>query len=392
MKTLISREQDGLYHHDADRFPFVASLDCHDVATFAKIVNVQTNRTLFYANILGHMDNVKRMIERLGIPKNKVLILYEAGSLGFYPYRSFTKDKYACLVIAPSFIPDNNRNRKTNKKDCGANLNYHLSGILEYVSIPSPQDEDARDCLRYRTGIAQRITKQQQRITGFVKRHGYFYDITKSTWTKKHHTWLRTLPLARTLRSILDLMLEELDMLLHQCSRCEAVSEQLVAATPQYLTSVSALKLIPGLGPVNAMTIAFECRDLKRFSHPTAVPLFVGLVPGKHASGDKDPDLAITKEGNSFARRALVGASKVYRDRRAMYTEKELTAFPPPLRDFLRKLQDRLCTRYRYLVSKGKHSNKARCAIARELAMFLWEYQVKFLPYLDQEVVIKKAA
>jgi|SRR5271157_2108026 len=60
MNSLVSRKQDGLYHHNAERFPVSASLDCHDKATFVKIINVQQNRTLLHSNILGRLDNVKR--------------------------------------------------------------------------------------------------------------------------------------------------------------------------------------------------------------------------------------------------------------------------------------------------------------------------------------------
>jgi hypothetical protein len=40
--------------------------------------------------------------------------------------------------------------------------------------------------------------------------------------------------------------------------------------------------------------------------------------------------------------------------------------------------------RYRYLRDKGKAGNKTRCAIARELAGFVWELSNKIAPKLEE--------
>ena len=59
---------------------------------------------------------------------------------------------------------------------------------------------------------------------------------------------------------------------------------------------------------------------------------------------------------------------------------------------FVRKMQDRLNSRHRHLRGRGKHINKVRCAIARELIMFLWEYSTKIIPELEFGTVKSKKA
>ena len=53
-------------------------------------------------------------------------------------------------------------------------------------------------------------------------------------------------------------------------------------------------------------------------------------------------------------------------------------------KEFLERVQKRLCIRYRYLRDKGKAGNKTRCAIARELAGFVWELSNKIAPKLEK--------
>jgi transposase len=389
---LINRGTDGRFHHDNKQFPYVVSLDCHDKATFTKIVNVNTEQIIFNHNILGSLANVIRIMESCHVPKNKTLILYEAGSLGFYPYRCFTKAGYACLVINPNSIPNNNMRRKTNKKDAGANLNYHLSGILSYVTVPTERDEAARDLQRHRESIVEQHTKQRQRINTFTKRKGFIFELTKSNWSKAHEKWLQTIALDPIDRSLLDCMLDELNTIESHIKKIEKLITTTVDSNKEYAFLTAAYALLPGFGRVTAKTVVLECPDYGRFVRPNAVGNFVGLIPGKKSSGDSDPAMSITKEGNGHLRKSFVSASKYFGDRRHLYSAKELDKFPTVLKMFLNKCQERLHSRYRHLKSKGKNVNKVRCAVARELGSFIWEYQVKILPQIDREEIFRLAA
>lgn len=119
---------------------------------------------------------------------------------------------------------------------------------------------------------------------------------------------------------------------------------------------------------------------------------YMGLIPGKHASGKSDPSRSITKAGNRFLRLAYVGAAKWYRDRRLMKSKKFIKSLPEPIQPSLERLQDRLCSRYRYLCANGKPSNKAKCAIAREMCAFTWEIMTIIAPQLSKYQKLQKAA
>jgi len=67
---------------------------------------------------------------------------------------------------------------------------------------------------------------------------------------------------------------------------------------------------IPGVGVITAAVFLASIGDVKRFGgKPRDAGPFLGLVPRQGQSGDDDPQLRITKEGNAMARRLLVIAA-----------------------------------------------------------------------------------
>lgn len=371
---------------------FLVSLDAHKRTYFVKIVDSRTDKVLFNSGIVGTIKNVIDRLEMLKLAKKETTVLYEAGCVGFHPYWQLHDAGYGCLVIAPSSIPLNNRLRKSDKHDCSSNLQYHISGLLRYVTVPDKDTLHIRELNRYRDGLVDKLRKQKQLINAFTLRHGHIFDGTKNDWSVAHHKWLKGLKLSPTLQITLQLLLEELDSIDNHITKCEGEIQNNIKARPNIENQVAKFKLLPGIGPIIAQTIVFECGELSRFGRPDQVSRFLGLTPGMQQSGNSSPVLAITKEGNEFARRMIISASKFYADRRCLYSEKELLLLPEKLGTFVRKMQDRLNSRHRHLRGRGKHINKVRCAIARELIMFLWEYSTKIIPELEFGTVKSKKA
>ena len=117
-----------------------------------------------------------------------------------------------------------------------------------------------------------------------------------------------------------------------------------------------------------------ELGDITRFDNPRQLAAFVGLNPSEHSSGGSRRLGAITKTGNGRARRALIEGAWAYRHPAKMSYEiqKRQEGLPKVVQDISWKAQVRLCKRFRRLTSRGKHSNVAVTAIARELVAFMW--------------------
>ena len=101
---------------------------------------------------------------------------------------------------------------------------------------------------------------------------------------------------------------------------------------------------------------------------------YLGLVPSENSSGPRRRQGAITKAGNSSARRAFIEAAWAYQHnaRVSWVIARRQTELPQPVIDLAWKAQLRLCARYRRLCARGLNRNKIVVAIARELAGFVW--------------------
>jgi len=299
----------------------------------------------------------------------------------------FAKAGYCCKIIAANSIPRKGSGKKKNDRtDAINNLHYFTAGTLRFVQIPSESEVADREIIRYRRDLSERIGKQKQQIYAFTKRHGLVFDLGKTSWTKTHRKWLKTVAVHQSARFVLDAHIEELERLETKLSEVEKTLDEIFNANVRYKASKELYSLLPGIGSINAMTLVLEGGDLRRFPHPNAFMSYTGLIPGSRSSGGSNPEVSITKEGNSLLRLALVNAASVYRDCRYLYSSKQIDAMACPIqKEFLRRLQERLCKRYRHLRDEGKkRGNQAKCAVARELAGFVWELVNKIAPQFEE--------
>jgi transposase len=138
-----------------------------------------------------------------------------------------------------------------------------------------------------------------------------------------------------------------------------------------------------GVGLIVAVTVVAEVGDIGRFENPKQLMAFLGLNPGEHSSGSKVRGRGITKSGNSSVRRLLYEAAWSYRQRPKVgaYMRQHMPAdVPQEAKDIAWKAQVRLCRRYRALLGRGKKSQVAITAVARELVGFMWSIATTTCP------------
>jgi transposase len=70
------------------------------------------------------------------------------------------------------------------------------------------------------------------------------------------------------------------------------------------------LRQVGGVGPIVALAYVLTLEHPGRFRKSRAVGPYLGLVPGRSQSGDSDPQLGITKEGDAFLRRLVVQSAQ----------------------------------------------------------------------------------
>ncbi len=103
---------------------------------------------------------------------------------------------------------------------------------------------------------------------------------------------------------------------------------------------------------------------------------YLGLILGEYSSGSKVRSRGITKIGNSELRRLLYEAAWSYRSPAKvgswLITYRPSTATQVSI-EIAWKAQQRLCARYKTLLQKGKKSQVAITAVARELTGCMWD-------------------
>lgn len=70
------------------------------------------------------------------------------------------------------------------------------------------------------------------------------------------------------------------------------------------------LRQVGGVGPIVALAYVLTLEHPGRFRKSRAVGPYLGLVPARSQSGDSDPQLRITKEGDNLLRRLLVQSAQ----------------------------------------------------------------------------------
>jgi hypothetical protein len=101
---------------------------------------------------------------------------------------------------------------------------------------------------------------------------------------------------------------------------------------------------------------------------------YLGLVPSESSSGDRHRRGALTKAGNTHARRVLGEAARHDRHRPALSARlaRQTADQPPAVFTEAWRAQHRLHRRYRHLVSHGQRPTVAVTALAREPVGFVW--------------------
>jgi transposase len=118
-------------------------------------------------------------------------------------------------------------------------------------------------------------------------------------------------------------------------------------------SETALLRTIPGVGPLTALSFVIVLEEAGRFRKSREVGAFLGLTPRKDQSGDTDKQLRITKAGNKYLRRLVIGCGQYILGRFGPDSE---------LRRFGLKLSAR----------GGKAAKKrAVVAVARKLAVLL---------------------
>jgi transposase len=262
---------------------------------------------------------IRQLLRR--VPAGGTVVVEPTGRYGEPLVRAAVAAGRGVLLATPkrarAFLFAEQPRAKTDRLDSAGLALYGLGGRLRPYPLPSPAVDQVQQLLAARRGLSQSLMSlRQQRAS---------------------------LPLAAEALTPaiagLERELAALDARLKEAAKAEELA-----------TAVTALKAVPGIGPVIAAALA-ACLVTKRFTHPDQVVAHVGLDIRVRQSGRRTGTLGLSKHGDAELRRLLYVAAMAS----------------------TRCTKDRtFADRYARERAKGLTTTAALNAVARKLAKVAW--------------------
>lgn len=350
-------------------------LDVHKDSIAVAYVAKEHDAEVIYLGTIGtRQADIDQLIRKMQSKAKHLVFVYEAGPCGYWLYRYLTKKGHVCWVVAPSLIPKKAGDRvKTDRRDAIQLARLMRSGDLSPVYVPKVEDEAIRDLTRAREDAIRDLKIAKFRLKAFLLRHDIRYT-GRAAWGPAHLRWLSEVVCPTPAQQIV--FQEYVRAVNEHTERLQRLEQELQdhVKTWRLQPVVEALQALRGVQFTVAVTLVAELGDLTRFDNPRQLMKYLGLIPSEYSSGERRRQGAITKAGNTHARRALVEGAWAYRypAKVSRHLQLRLEQLPKPIQDISWKAQVRLCKRYRHLMARGKHANQVVVAIARELVGFLW--------------------
>lgn len=176
------------------------------------------------------------------------------------------------------------------------------AGLLSPIQHRSAQAQKDLAVLRSRDVLVRARTRLVSHVRGLVKASGS--RLRGCSTTSFHKKVTDQLP--AELQPALEPVLVTIAGLTRQIRSLEKTIEQLVRSYPHS----AVLMQVNGVGPITAMCYVLTLEDPHRFGRNRAAGPYLGLVPRRDQSGRSDPQMRITKAGDSHLRRLLVQSAQ----------------------------------------------------------------------------------
>jgi transposase len=100
-----------------------------------------------------------------------------------------------------------------------------------------------------------------------------------------------------------------LELIASLTTQIKAMDKRIDALIRERYPVARVLQQVPGVGPLISLAFILTIGDPSRFKKSRQIGPYLGLVPRRRESGERSPQLGISKAGNGYLRKLLVNGS-----------------------------------------------------------------------------------
>ena len=287
-------------------------------------------------------------VERQRQRAEQVVVVYEAGPLGYTLYRKLQAAGVLCYVCAPDSAEQRRKRRKNNKIDARSltsKLFNYLNGdqnALQLARVPTEAQEQLRMASRQHDQLVEERKRLGAKGNAMLLSQGF--GSWSNWWRPK--VWAQLSGVVPAwLQERLQIWVDVLKMLDEKISQAKAA-----------LARACSGPRPKGVGALSQMQLRSEVLDWHSYTNRRKIACLAGMVPSEWSTGDQERRGSITKVGVPALRRIIV--EMVWR----------IVLFQPQYKP-VQKWQE---------VLKGTNpalKKKAVVAIGRQLIVDLWRLE-----------------
>ena len=158
------------------------------------------------------------------------------------------------------------------------------------------------EIIKARDMLVQSRTKLINHVRSAVKASGERLPACSAASFAGRAKQLLTTALLPALEPLIDTIADISD-------RIKKLDKQIDLLASEQYPQAQALQQVQGVGPLTALAYVLTIEDPSRFAKSRMVGPYLGLTPRRDQSGDIDKQLSITKAGNGYLRKLLVGCA-----------------------------------------------------------------------------------
>jgi transposase len=278
-----------------------AGLDLGDKYSYLCLIDTDTGKVVEEGRLRTTPETFRRRFDS----EQRMTVAIEAGTHSPWASRVLEECEHKVLVANPRKTRlIYGQGRKTDKLD--AEKLARLARVDPKLLSPLEHRGEASQAhlalIRSREVVVRSRTQLINHVRGTVKSFGA--RLPKCSTASFHKKVAACIP--KELQPALEPLLETIASL---STHIHHYDRELEALAQEHYPETRLLRQVQGVGTLTALTFVLTLEDPGRFEESRQVGAYLGLVPGKDQSGERDPQKRISKDGDEMLRRLLVGSA-----------------------------------------------------------------------------------